>query len=213
MPPHSLYSNLTATLPSFCALHAFQSGERRLVDHLLGIGKALVPGFTATMQHESDKHSFPVTNHAGTAGTMNYMRGWDAPLHVEAKGDPALTGTISYGNPAGSTRSAIAADFSLAAVNDGRGIVIESGPGTTIWFAGARNLHGTARRLDSNAHLDLHLASTPRDNLESTTAAVGDVTDLLQLGVLTLVQDDLHDDGGSIDSNSAAASTTRATVS
>lgn len=165
------------------------------------------------MQHESEAHRFPATNHTGIAGTMNFMRGWDAPLHIEAKGDPALTGAISYGNPVGCTSNAIAADFALAAVNNGHGIIIESGPGTSVWFAGAKNLHGTARRLLSDALSDIHLGSTAPNNVDSSTADVGDVTDLVQLGVLTLDEDGDHNEEGPEYSNSAAASPTRATVS
>ncbi|GAA5986987.1 hypothetical protein JCM10908_000979 [Rhodotorula pacifica] len=174
-----LYRNFKTSLPSFAALHAFQSRQRRLTDHLLGVGEVLVPGYVETLRTDSARLGFPLTNHAGVAGTVNLMRGWDAPQHVESADDAALTGAISYGSP--DAAHAGSADFCLSSVNEGKGLVVASGPGSVIWFNGARNVHGTARQLASGAEQEGRSESFEND--------FDDVTELLDLGVLCILDE------------------------
>lgn len=153
-----------------------------MIDQLLSIGEALVPGFIASMCASIVDSKLPAFNMAGIAETANFMRGWDTIQHIESKWDPALTGAISFGGR--SSTDIDLHDFALPVVNDGKGLIVETGPGASVWFPGGRVLHGTVFQLPTRDELSPVGYNNNDSGSDSDSDSDADIIDLVANGVI-----------------------------
>lgn len=122
-----------------------QKIQRCLADYMYGVTH-IIPALLAQLQAETSKADMLGIGAAGVAGTLSVMVGFDAALHWENAQDPDYSCGICLGAKDDSLTPLGAFDFALPALNNGRGIVVENGPGVMMIWMGKKTTHGTSFR-------------------------------------------------------------------
>ncbi|GAA6063665.1 hypothetical protein JCM10212_001664 [Sporobolomyces blumeae] len=126
-------------------LHKLHTGERAFIAHGLLVAGAVLGGIIAHERQLTSEGKFPPVSLAGACTTASAGRGYQSLAHTE----PADDAVFSFGSCFGSAESPPLGTFSfcLPAIDNGKGVVVESGPGVVMLWGGRRNCHTQANPL------------------------------------------------------------------
>ncbi|GAA5825356.1 hypothetical protein JCM5353_005632 [Sporobolomyces roseus] len=123
-------------------LHRHHSHERRFAAYTLFLVGTVLPGVLAHERALTAAAGLPPVTLANTCTTIGAYRNFRSVCHIEPPSDAFLTFAASFGSwepfPSGYDC------FCLPAVNKGRGVAIENGPGVGIAWAASKYSHTQA---------------------------------------------------------------------
>ncbi|KAK4691185.1 hypothetical protein P7C70_g9404, partial [Phenoliferia sp. Uapishka_3] len=117
--------------------------ETRLSDCLLFLVGSALNGYLTHLQHQTSLAGLAGFGIANVVATLAWMLGFAALLHSEAKDDPWLSSGLCLGPLDPAAQPGGSYNLALAAIDNGRGIVLENGVGVGMMWSGDV-LHGTS---------------------------------------------------------------------
>ncbi|KAK4692719.1 hypothetical protein P7C70_g9070, partial [Phenoliferia sp. Uapishka_3] len=124
-------------------LAMLELAETGLSDCLLFLVGSALNGYLTHLQHQTSLAGLAGLGIANVVTTLAWMLGFAALLHWEAKDDPWLSSGLCLGPLDPTAQPGGAYNLVLAAIDNGRGIVIENGEGRGMVWSGDV-LHGTS---------------------------------------------------------------------
>ncbi|KAL8277309.1 hypothetical protein RQP46_010262 [Phenoliferia psychrophenolica] len=121
-----------------------QQEEATLADFLLIIMGGAIPGLLKYLKATTKAANLAGCGVANVVCTVAAMKAFDARSHLELPRDPTFTSAICLGAKVDRQTPGGAYDFGLPAIDGGRGLVVESGPGCLMIWPGKVVMHGTS---------------------------------------------------------------------
>jgi hypothetical protein len=142
---HRYYASSSSAFKNLSAIETLRyvARESRVTDFLYTLLKETLPPHARYLKDEAIRLRLPPITPFGASSTIYFMYMWSAALRREYHlRDARFTTAMLFGAVGGMIRGK--ADLILAAIDGGRGFVIENGRGVLMMFDGAKSLHGTA---------------------------------------------------------------------
>ncbi|KAK4698338.1 hypothetical protein P7C70_g7943, partial [Phenoliferia sp. Uapishka_3] len=120
-----------------------QQEEATMCDFLLAVMGGALPGLLSFFQRTTQDANVAGAGISDVIITVAAMVAFDAPAHLEPPVDSTFTPAICIGAKNESLTPGGFADFVAPCVDNGLGVVVQSGPGTLIVWGGKKLMHGT----------------------------------------------------------------------